>query len=214
MWKVMMALAVMLAGIPSNGQDNYNELISSVIRACENPRLLLTAAFTNDVTAYRASCTNEEGRCAADLALALSLMQRMDQGESDGARDACFRLHQTLVSNVAFSSGLEIGSWIRYAAAVEYLTGLNCGGQRDAVFTLSTNMVAKIARHPPNMGETNYWNAMSNWMRSPNETLSTVFRLNAAIWLAERNRQEEIVPLTNSLPVRAIHLLREELDDQ
>lgn len=87
MWKVMMALAVMLAGIPSNGQDNYNELISSVIRACENPRLLLTAACANDVTAYRASCTNEEGRCAANLTWALSLMQRTDQGVSCVARD-------------------------------------------------------------------------------------------------------------------------------
>ena len=93
------------------------------------------------------------------------------------------------------------------------MTGLNCGNRQDAAFVLSTNMVSEIAHHPPNMEETNYWNAMSAWMRSPNETLETVFRLNAAVWLAERNRIDEMVPLTNSLPVRAIRLLREELDD-
>lgn len=211
---IIIAVTVVLVGIPVKGQDNYNELISRVIRACENPRLLLTAAFTNDVTTYRATCVDEQGRCAADLALAISLMQRMDHDRAYVAGDVYFRQHQALVSNIVYCSGLEVGSWIRCAAAVEYLIGLNYGNQRDAVFILSTNMVAKMARHPPNMAVTNYWGAMSSWMRSPNETLLTVFRLNAAIWLAERNRLAEIAPLTNSLPVRAIHLLQEELDDQ
>lgn len=80
-------------------------------------------------------------------------------------------------------------SWIRYAAAVEYITGFNYGNQPNAAFVLCTNMIANIAIHPPNMGLTNYWNSMSNWMKSSHETIPTVFRLNAAIWLAEHDRQ-------------------------
>lgn len=208
-------LIVLLVGASVSlvGQDNYNDMIARASRSFENPRLLLTAAFTNEVMAYRAICTDVQGRCAADLALAVSLMQRMDSDEAAVASDACFSLHQSLVSNIVHSSGLDAGSWIRYAAAAEYMTGLNYGNRQDAAFILSTNMVSEIAQHPPNMGETNYWHAMSIWMRSPDETLETVFRLNAAVWLAERNRLDEMVPLTNSLPVRAIRLLREELDD-
>lgn len=209
---IILGLLLVGASVSLGGQDDYNELIAKVSRSCENPRLLLTAAFTNEVMAYRAICTDVQGRCAADLALAVSLMQRMDSDEAAVASDACFSLHQSLVSNIVHSSGLDAGSWIRYAAAAEYMTGLNYGNRQDAAFILSTNMVSEIAQHPPNMGETNYWNAMSAWMRSPNETLETVFRLNAAVWLAERNRIDEMVPLTNSLPVRAIRLLREELN--
>ncbi len=214
MGKMIVMAAMMLSVISSKGLDNYNELISKVIRACENPRLLLTTAFTNEVMTYRAMCTDEQSQCAADLALAVSLMHRMEHDEACVARDECFRLHQVLVSNIVHSASLDVGSWLRYAAAVEYLTGLNYGNQRDAVFHLSTNMVARMARHPPNMGVTNYWNAMSIWMECPNETLSTVFCLNAAIWLSEHNRVEEIMPLTNSLPDRAIRLLQDELGDK
>ena len=65
---------------------------------------------------------------------------------------------------------------------------------------------------PPDMGTTNYWNSMSGWMGCPDETLPTVFRLNAAIWLAGHNRMGEIAPLTNSLPPSAISIFEEELE--
>lgn len=214
MRRIVLIVVLMWGGVVPGVEDNYNELITKVIRACENPRILLTTAFTNEVMTYRAMCADEQGRCAADLALAISLMHRMEHEEACVASDSCFRSHQILVSNIVCCSSLDVGSWLRYAAAVEYLMGLNYGNQRDAVFQLSTNMVAKIARHPPDMGVTNYWNAMSIWMESPNETLSTVFRLNAAIWLSEHNREAEIVSLTNSLPARAILLLQDELGDK
>ncbi len=149
---------------------------------------------------------------AADLALAISLMHRMDEDEESCANDECSGRHQSLVSNVVYCTGLDDGSWIRYAAAVEYMAGLNYGNQQDAAFVLSTNMITRIGTYPPNMGSTNYWSSMSRWMRSPNETILTVFRVNAAIWLAEHNRIGEIVSLTNSLPASAINIFLEELE--
>ena len=204
-------LVLMLAGVLSKGQDKYDEFISMVSRSCGDPSCLLTTTFTNDVITYRMACSNTQGQCAADLALAISLMHRMDHDDACVASDECFMYHQRLVSNIVYCSGLEADSWIRYASAVEYMSGLNYGNQQDAAFRLSTNMVAKITSCPPNIGVTNYWDAMSSWMKSPHETLLTVFRLNAAIWLVEHNCKEEIVPLTNSLPASAINILQDEL---
>lgn len=197
--------------ISSMGMDTYSELISETIQACESPDILLSSAFTNNVMEYRFRSTNAHEQCAADLALAISLMHRMDHDEMCVSNEECFRYHQCLVSNVVYCAGLNAGSWIKYAAAAEYMTGLNFGCNEDASFVLATNMVAEIDRHPPDMGATNYWASMSSWMRSPNESLQTVFRLNAAIWLSERNRMEEVEAYTNSLPESAIGIFLEEL---
>lgn len=212
MRKMIYVLMVILASFSSEAQDEYNEFISRVSMSCANPGLLLTAAFTNDVITYRATCTNSPGQYAADLALAISLMHRMDCDEACVANDEHFRRHQNLVSNIVYCSDLGVASWIRYAAAVEYMTGLNYGNQQDMAFSLSTNMVAKIVLYPPDMAVTNFWNSMTIWMKSPNETLATVFRSNAAIWLAEHNRTEEMVSFTNSLPASAINILQDELE--
>lgn len=195
----------------SSGLDNYDEFISGICQSCENPSHLLTVAFTNNVITYRASNTNLHVQCAADLALAISLMHRMDRDEACCANDECFAHHQSLVSNIVYCVGLEEGAWVRYAAAAEYMAGLNYGNQEDAAFVLSTNMIERIMACPPNMGQTNYWNSMSVLMKNPQESLLSVFRLNAAVWLAEHNRLEEIVPLTNSLPESAMAIFHDEL---
>ena len=192
------------------GINTYNELISSTIQACDTPELLLTESFTNDVVGYRAVCTNVHEQCAADLTLAISLMHRVEHDEGCVGNNACFLRHQSLVSNIVYHTGLAAGVWIRYAAAVEYMSGLNYDNQQVTSFILSTNMLAKIEAQSPDMGVSNYWMSMSRWMKIPNETLPTVFRLNAAIWLAEHNRGEEVGAFTNSLPVSAINMF---LDD-
>ena len=212
MRRMTLILLMMLTRCLLGGQNEYDNFISKVSQSCENPCLLLTASFTNDVAIFRTTCTNIQGRCAADLALAIALMQRMDCDGSCVANEECFKCHQNLVSNIVYCSGLEDDSWIRYAAAVEYITGFNYGNQPNAAFVLCTNMIANIAIHPPNMGLTNYWNSMSNWMKSSHETIPTVFRLNAAIWLAEHDRQAEVVSLTNSLPASAVGIFLEELN--
>lgn len=212
MKKMVLIVMLILAGASSSGQDDYNEFISKVGWACRNPRLLLTTSFTNDVMAYRASCSNAQRQCAADLAFAISLMRRMDGDEACVANAECFRRHQSLVSNIVYRSDIDASSWIRYAAAIEYMTGLNYGNQHDVAFCLSTNMAAKIALRPPDMSVTNFWDSMSNLLESPNETLSTVFRLNAAVWLAEHNRIGEIASFTNSLPTSAINIFLDEMN--
>lgn len=199
------------AAISSSAIGTYDELISATIQACNAPQILLTTSFTNEVMGYRASCADAQGQCAADLAMAISLMHRMDHDETCASDDAIFREHQRIVSGVTQCDGIPAGSWIRYAAAAEYITGLNEGNRQEDSYALSTNMVARIAANPPDMGVTNFWAAMSNWMKSPNETMETVFRLNAAIWLAEHNRTAEIVGLTNSLPSSAIGIFLDEM---
>lgn len=208
---VLITLAILMWE-SSSGIGSYGELIFRVSQSCENSSLLLTVAFTNDVMTYKASSTNIQARCAADLALAISLMHRMDYCEECVASDECLCLHQSLVSNIVYCSDLEDGSWIRYAAAAEYALGLNYGNQQIAAFNLSTNMIERIKVCPPNMGMTNYWDSMTCWMKSPHESLLTVFSMNAAIWLAGQNRNVEIEPLTNSMPDSAINIVFEELN--
>ena len=93
-------LVLMLAGVLSKGQDKYDEFISMVSRSCGDPSCLLTTTFTNDVITYRMACSNTQGQCAADLALAISLMHRMDHDDACVASDECFMYHQRLVSNM------------------------------------------------------------------------------------------------------------------
>lgn len=119
--KVLLLIVMFgFAAMSSSGIGTYDELVSATIQACNAPQILLTTSFTNEVKGYRASCADAQGQCAADLALAISLMHRMDHDE-------------------------------------------------------------------------------------------TVFRLNAAIWLAEHNRTAEIVGLTNSLPSSAIGIFLDEI---
>ena len=191
---------------------SYNELIAATIDACNEPDILLAEAFTNDMVNYRNACTNVQGRCAVDLSLAISLMHRLDHDEECVGSQSQFARHQMLVSNVVHCTELEECSWIRYAAAVEYVQGLNLDNQQSAGFIFSTNMLAKIMISPPDMGQTNYWNSMSQWMKCPNEALATVFRMNAAIWLAEQNRMAEFETFTNSLPSSAIRKVFDDIN--
>lgn len=210
MRRCVITIALMSVVLMSRGMD-YDQLISATICACDSPDLLLLPAFTNDVQVYRIGCSNSVGRCAADLSTSISLMHRLDHDEECVGNDACFRRHQELVSNIVDCAGLEEGSWIRYAAAVEYMTGLNYNNQKERAYALSTNMIERIIVRPPEMESTNYWKSMSRWMGCSNETFLTVFRLNAAIWCAENGRNEEATELTNSLPVSAVEIFRDEL---
>lgn len=207
---LLLLLIAMVGSLPGE-EPSYETLINATIQACDEPAILLSDSFTNRIAVYKAACTNVQGRCAADLSLAISLMHRMDCDEKCVGNDDCYNLHQALVSNIFYSADLDYASWIRYAAAAEYMGGLNFDSCDDAAFSLSTNMIARTAVCPPEMGQTNFWNAMSRWMGCSNETFSTAYRLNAAIWLAEHGRQAEMGSYTNAMPTSAIKLLLDEI---
>ena len=190
---------------------SYEELIRYTALACAEPRLLLSSAYTNDLENYRNACTNACERSAADLSLSISLMFRMDNDELSMASDECFALHQSLVSNVVYSTELDQGSWIRYAAAMEYVCGLNYGNHSQDGFAVSTNMLSMMLTYPVDMGHTNFWNEMSRLLKCPDMTLGTAFRLNAALALAEEERWSEVGQYTNSLPISAIVIFQDDL---
>ena len=189
----------------------YNELIQATIQACDNSDMLLTPSYTNDLSVFRNLCTNAEEWCATDLALAISLMHRMEHDEDSVGDATCFERHQCLVSNILASAELAQGSWIRYAAALEYVCGFNYDNRSDKGFSLSTNMLASLAATPIDMGLTNYWDAMSRLMKCSSLTLPMALKLNAAITLAEQNRWSEVGIYTNGMPHSAIEVFMDEL---
>lgn len=190
---------------------HYDELISATIKACDNPDILQSVAYTNDIANFRNACTNAEERCATDLALAISLMHRMDHDEDSVGAATCFERHQYLVSNILASAELAQGSWIRYAAALEYVCGFNYDNRSDKGFSLSTNMLANLAATPIDMGHTNYWDAMARLMKCSSLTLPMALKLNVAITLAEQNRWSEVGVYTNGMPHSAIEVFMDEL---
>ena len=123
----------------------------------------------------------------------------------------CFKRHQCLVSNILASAELAQGSWIRYAAALEYVCGFNYDNRSDKGFSLSTNMLANLAATPIDMGHTNYWDAMARLMKCSSLTLPMALKLNAAITLAEQNRWSEVGIYTNGMPHSAIEVFMDEL---
>ena len=206
------ALVSMLASSSAFGEiSSYDELIRVTIQACDDKDMLLASSYTNDLSVFRNLCTNAEGRCATDLALALSLMHRMDHDEDCVGNASCFDWHQCLVSNILTSAELASDSWIRYAAALEYVCGFNYDNRSDKGFSLSTNMIAKLAATQIDMGHTNYWGAMARLMECPTLTLPAAFKLNAAAALAEQGRWSEVDFYTNGLPHSAIEIFMDEV---
>ena len=189
----------------------YNELIQAAIQACDNSEMLLTPSYTNDLSIFRNLCTNAEERCATDLALAISLMHRMDHDEDSVGDATCFERHQSLVSNILASAELAQRSWIRYEAALEYVCGFNYDNRSDKGFSLTTNMLANLTATPIDMGHTNYWDAMARLMKCSSLTLPMVLKLNAAITLAEQNRWSEVGFYTNGISHSAIEVFIDEL---
>ncbi len=187
--------------------NNYEDLIHTTIQACNEPSEFLSSAYTNDVITYRNGCTGTYARCAADLSLAICLMYRMDNDEDCVGNNACYEWHQLLVTNILASADISAGCWIRYAAGVEFMHGLNHGGQFLEGFIHSTNMLAQIVANPPDMGNTNFWNGMVRLQGCQGITLPMAFKINAAIQLAEQNQFSEILHYTNSLPAVVIEKL-------
>ena len=75
---VALVAAVMLA-VPFATADDLGSIVALAIDACNSREMLLEASFTNRVELFRNETTNMEERCAADLALAVSAMQRYDE---------------------------------------------------------------------------------------------------------------------------------------
>ena len=107
MKRIVLAFALGCVAVSARAIDTYDELISTTMRACGEPSLLLASAFTNDVMNYRTACTDAQGQCAADLAMAISLMHRMEHDEACVGDDTCFRRHQGLVSNIVHCAELD-----------------------------------------------------------------------------------------------------------
>jgi hypothetical protein len=191
--------------------NNYEELIHATIQACNEPNRFLSSAYTNDVIAYRSCCTNAFTRCAADLSLAVCLMYRMDNDEDCVGDNACYDRHQALVTNILASADIGAASWLRYAAAVEFVHGLNFNRRFSEGFVHSTNMLAQIAVNSPEMGITNFWNGMARLQQCEGITLQMAFQINAAIQLAEQKRYSEMFCYTNELPAKVSKKLVEVL---
>ena len=208
-----MFTAIAVSAVMSLGEIVcYNDLIHDTIQACNNIDILLTDAYTNSIVNYRNSCTNVQEACAADLSLALSLSCRMDHDSACIGNLECFDMYQSLVSNVVYNEALDGGIWLKYAAALEYIISLNESGQRDAGFDLSTNMLARLSNCAVDMGPTNYWNSMSRLLVGSDMSLETVFKINAAIFVAEHNRWQEFASFTNSLSTTEVEKLIEYLN--
>lgn len=180
--------------------NNYNDLIGSTLQACSEPDIFLTVDYTNNVVRYRNNCTDKLMRSAANLALAISLMRRMDSDESCVSDNDCYELHQAIVSNIIADTELDPESWVKYAAGVEYVHGLNHGNRSFEGFVVSTNMLMQMESNPVYMGGTNFWNGMMLLQGCNGITPKMAFQLNAALDLAGRNRWTEVVAYTNALP--------------
>ncbi len=187
--------------------STYDELICKTIQACDEPSRFLIPAYTNNIITYRDSCTNLSARCAADLSLAICLMYRMDNDEDCIGNNAIYEWHQSLVTNILASTNIGVGCWIRYAAGVEFMHGLNHGRHFLEGFIHSTNMLAQIMANPPNMGSTNFWDGMTRLQDCQGITQQMAFQINAAIQLAEQNQHSEMVCYTNTLPTTVIEKL-------
>lgn len=184
--------------------NDYEELINTTLQACNAPVVLLNASYTNDVIGFRNGCMDAQGRCAADLSLAISLMRRMEWDEGCVGNDPCYQWHQSLVSNIIANVELPRGSWIMYAAGVEYVHGMNFGNHCSDGFTISTNMLMRLLVEPVDMGTTNFWNGMMLLQGCHGITIKEAFQLNAALEMAGQNRWTEVAVYTNSLPPLAI----------
>ena len=207
---VLLVIAVVTFFVQGAITD-YNDLIHMTIETCKHPSRFLLANYTNDVMNYRCGCTNAQSRYAADLSLAICLMYRMENDESYIGNDTCQEWHQSLVSNILFSTELDRRSWIRYAAGTEYVIGLNHENHSLDGFVVSTNMLEQLLTEPADMGSTNFWDGMMCLYKSQGCAPQTGFQLNAALVLASQNRWSEVVAYTNSLPSFAIEIFLENI---
>ena len=201
----MLAAAVMLA-VPFATADDLGSIVALAIDACNSREMLLESSFTNRVELFRNETTNMEERCAADLALAVSAMQRYD--EYGDIRS--FDLHQRLVSNLVFSCEMPDTSWVRYAAAFEYSCGLNADGRNQAGFYVATNHLSRMSAFPPDMTQTNFWSGIMHLERCGDMDMESAFRVLAAVELARQGRLAELGAYTNSLPESALAVFEEE----
>lgn len=179
---------------------SYDELVSATIQACNDPSRFLSPTYTNDLIAYRNGCTGACARCTADLSLAICLMYRMDNDENCVGSNSCYEWHQSLVTNILEATDIDTDSWIKHAAAVEFMYGLNYDSRFAESFVFSTNMLAQIDKHPSNMGKSNFWDGIVRMQNCRGMTPKMAFQVNAAIHLAEQKRHSEMGVYTNSLP--------------
>ena len=142
-----MCALVVSATLAASGILSYDDLIGRTLEACENPASLMNESFTNDVASFKAQCTNEQERMAADVALALFLMDRCDRDYDEKA----FDFHLTVASNILYSTHISDTSWMRYAGGFEYICGLNARDEHERSFTVTTNLLQKLSVSPPDM---------------------------------------------------------------
>lgn len=187
--------------------NTYHELISRTSSACNN-RALFNEAFTNDVARYKALTSDEERGGVADLAVSLFLMNKYDR-ELD---IAALVYHNTLTSNILYNASIANDSWIKYAAGVEFINGLNVDGDRITSFALTTNLIARAASQAPQMESPNFWEGLMVFHNCSGATVLDVLRLNAAIELPEEGNYSQLSTYTNALPRPIYQYYMEEVE--
>ena len=185
----------------------YDEMVTMAIGACTHRERLLSASFTNSLVRFSSVSTNTQEKSAAELALALALKERYDRALDCPA----FDLSQQMSSNIAFGVVLPDDCWVKYAAAFDYMRGLNADGRERDGFVLSTNMVSRLADITPNMSVTNFWNGILSMERCAPMSFASAFKLNAAMDLARRGEWSALYSYTNSLPRECMQVFQEEL---
>lgn len=186
--------------------DSYSELITRTSAACRN-RALFNTAFTNDVVRYKSVISEDDKRNAADLAIALFLINKYDKDFDSTA----LTQHNQIVSNIVYDASINNSSWIRYAAGFEYINGLNMDNDSRGLI-LTTNLIAQAQANPPTMEVPNYWDALMDMSDCSGASILDALRLNAAIELYERGVYSELSCYTNSLPIRIYQYYLEEIE--
>lgn len=199
-------VAANASAFAASGILSYDDLVGRTMAACENPTSLMNESFTNDIASFKAQCTNEQERTAADVALALFLMDRFDRNYDEKA----FDLHLTVASNILYSTLISDTSWVRYAGGFEYICGLNARDEHERSFTVTTNLLQKLSVSPPDMTASNLWPAVMLMEGCRGATPSSALKLNAAFEMARKERIGEIASYTNSLPPAMIEFFLRE----
>lgn len=187
--------------------NTYHELISRTSSACNN-RALFNEAFTNDVTRYKLQTSDEDKRGAADLAISLFLMNEYDKELNTMA----LATHNSLVSNILNNASIANDSWIKYAAGIELINGLNIDGNKTRSYDLTTNLIGRAISQIPRMESPNFWEGLMVFHNCSGATVLDVLRLNAAIELHEEGNYSQLSTYTNALPRPIYQYYMEEVE--
>ncbi len=191
--------------------NDYNDLVNATISACRMPEQFLNPGFTNSVIQFRIAHPGARDRRAADLSLAMAMSYRYDNDEDCMGDSEYENQCISLLTNIVNSTGLSANSWLRYAAAFEYAEFLNEMNKKDVGYSVSTNMLAQMRVAPPDMTVSNFWDDAMVMKGCRGVSIENAFKLNAALVLHDKGCFQELVALTNQLPLSVKRLFNEDV---